>query len=281
MKRIATIQDISCLGKCSLTVALPIISAMGVEACIVPTAVLSTHTMFSGYTFRDLTDDMPDILAHWRKEGFAFDAVYTGYLGSQRQLSIVGDYFDAFKTDGSIIVIDPVMGDNGALYTGFTDEFARSMGKLCARADIIMPNMTEAAHMLGTDYVGGGYDEAYIRELLKRLAGLGARTAVLTGVSFEAGRIGVMSYDAEKDDYFLYIHDKVNRSYHGTGDIFASTVTGALMNGLTLPEALKIAADFTAGCIRITAAEPDGIDYGVYFETLLPKLIADLNALRR
>lgn len=276
MKRIVTIQDISCLGKCSLTVALPIISAMGVEASIVPTAILSTHTMFSGYTFRDLTDDMPDILAHWKNEGFAFDAVYTGYLGSQRQLSIVGDYFDAFKHPDNYIIIDPVMGDNGKLYTGFTDEFARSMGKLCARADIIMPNMTEAAHMLGVDYVAGGYDEAYISELLKRLTGLGARIAVLTGVSFEPGRIGVMSYDSHTDEYYMYIHDKVNKSYHGTGDIFASTVTGALVNGLPLSSALKMAADFTADCIRITAAEPNGIDYGVYFETLIPKLVAEL-----
>lgn len=273
MKRIATIQDISCFGKCSLTVALPIISAMGVEACVVPTAVLSTHTMFSGYTFRDLTDDMPLIKEHWQKEGLRFDALYTGYLGSERQLSIVRDYFNAFGTSESVILVDPVMGDNGRLYSGFNESFARSMGKLCASADIIVPNLTEAAFMLGEDYVGGGYDEKYIRELLKRLTGLGARTAVLTGVSFKNGSIGVMSYDSESGEYFHYAHEKVNKSYHGTGDIFASTVVGALMNGFDLPGALKIAADYTAACIRITADDPDGIEYSVYFETLIPQLL--------
>lgn len=273
MKRIATIQDISCLGKCSLTVALPIISAMGVEACVVPTAVLSTHTMFSGYTFRDLTDDMPLIMKHWQQEGFRFDALYTGYLGSERQLSIVSDYFSAFGTDGGVILVDPVMGDNGRLYSGFNESFARSMGRLCSSADIIVPNLTEAAFMLGEDYVGEGYDEAYIRELLKRLTGLGARTAVLTGVSFKKGSIGVMSYDSESGEYFHYSHEKVSKSYHGTGDIFASTVVGALMNGLDLPRALTVAADYTAACIRITAEDPDGIDYSVYFESLIPQLL--------
>lgn len=277
MKRIATIQDISCLGKCSLTAALPIISAMGIETCVIPTAVLSTHTMFTGYTFRDLTDDMPLIKEHWLREGFRFDALYTGYLGSERQLSIVSEYFSAFKTDENLIIVDPVMGDNGSLYKGFNEDFALSMGRLCGDADIILPNLTEAAFMLGLDYIGEGYDERYIRELLKRLTGLGARTAVLTGVSLQSGKIGVASYDSEKDDCYMYFHDRVSKSYHGTGDVFASTVVGALMNGIPFPRALQTAADYTADCIRITAEDPDGINYGVYFEALIPQLISVIN----
>ena len=276
MKRIATIQDISCLGKCSLTVALPLISAMGVEACVVPTAVLSTHTMFSGYTFRDLTEDMPAIADHWQAEGFRFDAIYTGYLGSQQQLDIVADYFDRFGRDSCLKIVDPVMGDNGLLYAGFTPEFAREMGKLCGKADVIMPNMTEAAFMLDIPYVASGYSEDYIRDLLKKLTDLGAGTAVLTGVSFEEGKIGIMSYDRAADRYESYFHNRVDASFHGTGDIFASVVTGALMRGRSLQQALQLAADYTAECIRITAADPEGIRYGVYFEALIPQLLAGL-----
>ena len=148
MKRIVTIQDISCVGKCSLTVALPIISAMGVEAAVVPTAVLSTHTMFKGFTFRDLTEDIQPISAHWEKENFGFDAIYTGYLGSFEQLQLMSEFFDTYKTKDNVIFVDSVMGDYGKLYTGFTPEFAAEMAKLCGKADIIVPNMTEAAYML-------------------------------------------------------------------------------------------------------------------------------------
>lgn len=175
MKRIMTIQDISCVGKCSLTVALPIISAMGVEAGILPTAVLSTHTAFSNFTFCDLTSEIAPIAQHWKNEKIGFDAIYTGYLGSFEQLKLVSDFFDAFKTDENMIVIDPVMGDYGKLYPGFTEEFAAEMAKLCGKADLILPNMTEVSYMLGIDYVDSGYDENYVKDLLKKLCGLGAK----------------------------------------------------------------------------------------------------------
>lgn len=272
MKRIATIQDISCLGKCSLTVALPILSAMGTECCVVPTAVLSTHTMFTGYTFRDLTDDMPLIADHWQKEGFRFDALYTGYLGSVRQIDIVKEYFAAFGGQGFKLV-DPAMADNGKLYAGFTPEFALQMAGLCGEADIILPNLTEAAYLLDRPYRAEGYDEDYIRDLLKRLCDLGAGTAVLTGVSFSPREIGVMSYHAESDTVESYFHPRVDASYHGTGDIFASVTAGSLLRGSSLRESYRLAADFTAACIRRTAADPEGIRYGVYFEEELPMLI--------
>ncbi len=275
MKRIVSIQDISCLGRCSLTVALPIISAMGVETCVVPTAVLSTHTMFSGYTFRDLTEDLPPIAEHWEREGFAFDAVYTGYLGSQRQLSIVEDYFRRFGGN-ALKLVDPVMGDNGRLYAGFTPDFARKMAALCGKADVILPNLTEAAFLLDRPYLEAGYGEAEILDTLEALCGLGAETAVLTGVSLRPGEIGFMSLNSRTGETDAYFHPRVEASFHGTGDIFASVVTGALMLDKSLGESLRLAADYTAECIRITAEDPKGIRYGVYFEALIPDLLKKL-----
>ncbi len=273
MKRILTIQDISCVGKCSLTVALPIISAMGVEAAVIPTAVLSTHTAFKGFTFRDLTGDIEPIIRHWQAEGISFDALYTGYLGSLAQIQLVGQAFDAFKTPENQIVIDPVMGDHGKLYAGFTPEFAREMAKLCARADVIVPNMTEACAMLDRPYIESGYDEAEIRALLAQLTALGARCAVLTGVSFTPGQVGVMAYDARENRFESYFREQVPVSFHGTGDIFASTTVGALARGLTLTEALRVAVDFTVDSIALTAADPDHRWYGVNFEQALPALV--------
>lgn len=278
MKRIITVQDISCVGKCSLTVALPIISAMGVEAAVLPTAVLSTHTAFKeGFTFRDLTDDITAITDHWKKEKFNFDAIYTGYLGSFKQLRLMSEFFDEFKTENNLIFIDPVMGDYGKLYPGFTPQFAETMAALCGKADIIVPNMTEAAFMLGIPYKGDGYSVDYVQDILRKLTALGTKHAVLTGVTFEPGKVGVMAYDSENDRFFEYYTDRINASYHGTGDVFASTCVGALMNGKTLENALQIAADYTAECIRATETELDHNWYGVNFEMATPYLLDRLN----
>lgn len=273
MKRIATIQDISCLGKCSLTVALPLISACGVEACVVPTAVLSTHTMFKNYTFRDLTSDMPDILKHWKAENFKFDAIYTGYLGSFEQIEIVKDYFRELKSENTITVVDPVMADNGKLYPGFDKAFAEKMFSLCGVADIILPNLTEATIMLNKPYIASGYSRDYIEDILRELTLSGAKTAVITGVSFESGKIGVMGYDSVKKEFFEYYNDKVDAAYHGTGDIFSSVFVGALESGKSVLEALSVAADFTAECIRVTKSDKNAVTYGVNFELVMPKLI--------
>lgn len=277
MKRVVSIQDISCLGKCSLTVALPIISAMGVETCVVPTAVLSTHTGgFSGFTFHDLTQEVAPIAAHWKKEGITFDAIYTGYLGSFEQIDLVGQFFDQFGGKDTLVYVDPAMADNGVLYTGFTPEFAKEMGKLCGKADVIVPNLTEASFMLGIDYVGDQYDEAYIKDLLKQLTGLGCRTAVLTGMSFEPGKIGAMAYDSATDTYASYFNEKLPVQFHGTGDIFASACVGALMNDKDLAGALKVAVDYTLECIRETQNDPDARWYGVNFESAIPMLVHSL-----
>lgn len=272
MKRIVTIQDISCVGKCSLTVALPVISAMGVEAAIIPTAVLSTHTMFQNFTVRDLTDEIQPITEHWKKEGFAFDAIYTGYLGSFEQIDLMKEMFDAFKTEDNLLVVDPAMADNGKLYPAFDEAFAKYMGTLCAKADIILPNITEAAFMTGMEYKAE-YDEAYAKEMLKRLAALGAKVSLLTGVGFREGMTGVMGYDSAKDEFCYYEHKKHPMSYHGTGDIYSSTCVGAMMNGFPWQEAMRIAADYTAECIRITYEEKGGAWYGVHFEQAIPYLL--------
>lgn len=273
MKRILTIQDISCVGKCSLTVALPIISACGVETAVLPTAVLSTHTAFDGFTFRDLTDDMQDIKKHWKDKNINFDALYTGYLGSFKQLDIVSEYFDDFKTKDNFIIVDPVMADNGNLYKGFDQAFADSMAKLCAKADIIVPNLTEASYMLHTPYVAKGYTKEYIEDLLKKLTDLGCKKAVLTGVSFEDGKLGVYGYDSQQNKYFSYFNEHLPKSFHGTGDVFASALCGALTKGKSLLDALKIAVDYTVECIKLTIENKDHNWYGVDFECAIPYLV--------
>lgn len=272
MKRIVTIQDISCVGKCSLTVALPIISAMGSETAIIPTAVLSTHTMFQGFTCKDLTEEIAPISNHWEQEKISFDAIYTGYLGSFEQIDIIADFFDRFKTKDNIILVDPVMADNGKLYPAFDEKFAKKMATLCSKADMIVPNITEASFMTGMEYKTE-YDESYIKEMLAALAKLGSRIVVLTGVSFEKGTNGVMGYHTETGEYFHYTTRHLDASYHGTGDIFSSTCVGALMCGMDWKESLKVAADFTLECIRITMEAPDGCWYGVNFETAIPFLL--------
>lgn len=275
MKRIVTVQDISCVGKCSLTVALPIISAMGVETAIIPTAVLSTHTMFQNFTCKDLTDQIEPITAHWKSEKFTFDAIYTGYLGSFEQIDIVTKMFEDFKTEENVTIVDPAMADNGKLYPAFDEAFAKKMASLCAKADIILPNITEASFMTGMEYKES-YDEAYIKEMLKALADLGAKIVILTGVGFEAGKTGVMGYDSVNDEFWYYEHKKLPSSYHGTGDIYASTFTGALMNGFDWKGAAVIAAEYTAECIWLTMAEGKKDWYGVNFEAAIPFLLAKL-----
>ena len=275
MKRIVTIQDISCVGKCSLTVALPIISAAGVEAGVIPTAVLSTHTAFPKFTFCDLTDEIQKISDTFEELDIDFDAVYTGDLGSFEQLALVSDFFDRFG-DKAKIVIDPVMADNGQLYKGFTPEFAKSMAKLCAKADLILPNLTEASYMLGIPY-NPSYDEDYIRDILKKLTDLGAKSAALTGVSFSDDKIGVYLYDSEREEYYSYFNEKLPAAFHGTGDIYASATLGAMMRGFSTPEALSIAVDFTLLTMKKTLEDKDHRFYGVNFEEALPYYIERVN----
>ena len=270
-QKILTIQDISCVGQCSLTVALPIISACGIETCVLPSAVLSTHTGgFKGYTFRDLTEDMPAIKEHWIKEGIKFAAIYTGYLGSAKQIQYVADIFEANGAEGCLKIVDPAMADNGKLYPGFDKAFVEVMKGLCSKADYILPNITEACLLTGVEYKTE-YDRAYIDMLLEKLSALGCPNIIFTGVSYAPGKTGVVVY--REGDYVYYEHDKLPNGSHGTGDVYASAFVGALVNGKSPYDAARIAADYTVECIKETAKQ-DNHWYGAAFEPVLGKLIS-------
>ncbi len=269
-KRLLTIQDISCVGQCSLTVALPIISACGIETAVLPSAVLSTHTAgFSGYTFRDLTEDIPAIKDHWVKENIKFDAIYTGYLGSTNQIDYVADIFDSVGNENCIKAVDPAMADNGKLYPGFDAEFVDAMKGLCSKADYLIPNITEASFLTDMEYKTE-YDKAYIDGLIEKMCALGTKNIILTGVSYEKGKTGVVVF--ENGEYSYYEHIFLPNSCHGTGDIYASAFVGALVRGKTAYNAAKIAADYTVECIKATAEEENHW-YGAKFEPVIGKLI--------
>lgn len=271
--RILTIQDISCLGQCSMTVALPILSACGQETCIIPSAVLSTHT--GGFTrphIRDISMDIPGIAAHWKQENIAFDAIYTGYLGTKEQINDVAQVFDTMLRDGGKIIVDPAMADHGKLYSGFDMEYAQAMGQLCKKADVILPNLTESCLITGAEY-RETYDEAYIADVLARLHRMGMKTVVLTGVSYHPEETGVVISNGQSTYY--YRHSKLSRSYHGTGDIYASAFVGSWIGGKTMEDAAKIAADYACECIRSTIGD-ESHWYGTKFEAALPKLIEAL-----
>lgn len=272
-KRILTIQDISCVGQCSLTVALPILSACGLETAILPSAVLSTHSVgFRDFTFRDLTEDIPAIQHHWQQEGIRFQAVYTGYLGSARQIEMVKDICQNLLVPGGKKIVDPAMADRGELYPVFDMDFVQEMKKLVGEGDIVLPNITEASLLTDTEY-REEYDEEYICGLVDGIHRLGAGTVVLTGVSYDAQSTGVLVSEQGKQTY--YRHELLDRGCHGTGDVYASSFVGAYMHGKTVPEATRIAADYTLACIKNTLDDPDHW-YGVKFEPVLGELIEAL-----
>ena len=276
IKRIVTIQDISCVGKCSLTVALPIISAMGVETAILPTALLSTHTMFPEYTKIDLEEQLIPIAEMWQKNDVKFDAIYTGYLGSIGEIEKTIAIIDRFREKDTVVFTDPVMGDHGKLYGGFSPDYAEQNMKLCAKADLIVPNITEACLMTGTEY-RTSYGEDYLYELVSRLCEMGAKKVVITGASLSEGKTGVYGLDAASGETFAYQNEKVSASYHGTGDLFSSVAAGAMVRGIDVRSAMKIAADHTAETIRVTMKDPGNPWYGVAFESTIPDLIRRLH----
>ncbi len=269
--RVLAVHDISCIGKCSLTVALPVISSVGIETAILPTAVLSTHTgsRFKGFTYRDLTEDLLPIFEHWQREGLNFDAVYVGYLGSKRQIDIIEHIIAEQHKKEALIFIDPVMGDHGRLYANFSADYPQKMLSLCKNADIITPNITEAALMLNEEYISGPYTEEYIEHLLKNLAQNGIKKIVLTGVYFDDERLGVAIYDSENGITEYEMSQKLPGFYDGTGDIFASSFVAAVMHGKTLQRAAQIAETFVVESIRATALRKGEKCYGVNFESAI------------
>lgn len=272
-KKVLTIQDISCVGQCSLTVALPVISAMGMETCVLPSAVLSTHTSgFKDYTYKDLTEDLPSICAHWQKENIKFDIFYTGYIGNKKQFQYIEDIFNKCGKENRIIIIDPVMADHGVLYKGFDENYVKGMAKLCKNADIIIPNITEACFLTETKYKNGIHSEEYIISLIEKLSHLQARHIVLTGICFEKEMLGVAVCDTQKNDVKYYFNERVPKDFHGTGDTYASSFTGSVALGKSIYESAALAADFTVEAIKQTICDADHW-YGVKFEKAIPYLI--------
>ena len=269
----AAIHDLSGFGKCSLTVALPVLSACGVEVSALPTAVLSTHTGgFAGYIYRDLTPELLPMAKHWESVGARFKALYSGFLGSGEQIGMVEEIFEMFREPESLILVDPVMGDGGKLYSTYSQEMADGMVRLCRRADVVAPNMTEACHILGLPYDPGPYTREGLESLLRALCGLGPRQAVLTGAWLQKGELGAACFDRETGEMRLSLRPEIPGYFHGTGDLFSSTLLGGLLNGMTLYEACDTAVEFTHRTIVTTAQSGGDTRFGPKFETHLPWL---------
>ncbi|MBQ7940400.1 MAG: pyridoxamine kinase [Clostridia bacterium] len=277
-KRILSVQDISCFGKCSNTVALPILSAAGVETAILPTALLSTHTGgFTGYTFLDLTEEMRGILAHFDRADIRFDMLYTGYFGSVEQLQIVADAKGAILREGGTVLVDPVLGDWGKLYSIYDDTFVCAMREFVREADLITPNVTEACLLADLPYTGDQYDNEKTEAILSRLADLGCRRAVITGVHFGEGEIGIVYRDFESGEKFTLASARTDTPLHGTGDVFTSALAGYLLAGFTPRTALTRTVSFIAECIEKTEKALPGHWYGVKFEDSLYRITEDIH----
>lgn len=275
-KRIAAIHDVSGIGKCSLTAAIPILSAAGHEAAVMPTAVLSTHTGdITGFTYRDLTDDLVPFAKHWKELGVSFDGIYSGYLGSKRQIDIVCGFIDEFRNKDTVVIVDPAMADGGKMYTNFDLDFAREMVELCRKADIIVPNITEALFLLGEEYIEPPYSKEYIGSIMKRLLELGPEMVVLTGVAFDAEKTGC-GVCCKNGDVFYSFSEHYPGTYYGTGDIFASALTGAYLRGKDIFESADIALRFTCNAIRRTYFAKTDTRLGVNFEQGLSDYIKSL-----
>lgn len=267
-KRVAAIHDISGFGKCSLTVALPVISAAGIETAVVPTAVLSAHTAVPGDTFcLDLTDGISKFTEHWTELGLHFDAIYTGYLASKRQVAAVCDFIDRFRSPDTLVIVDPAMADNGKMYSLFDKGFAKAMLPLCKKADIIVPNITEALFLLGREYKKGPYVREYTDELLGSLGALSGGDVVLTGVNHDEDHIGVACLEQKHKKISYTMNRKIDGIFHGTGDVFASALTAAILKGKDLDSAVGIAVGFTVESIERTAKGGTDHMYGVDFES--------------
>jgi pyridoxine kinase len=260
-------------------VALPILSSAGIETAAMPTAILSAHTAIDGYTYRDLTDDMPLFLNHWKSLDLNFDAIYSGFLGSARQTQIVLNFIDEFKRDGTLVLVDPAMADHGSMYPTFDLSYVDKMKKLCQKADLIVPNMTEAFFMLGLEYKEGPFSKDYIEKILKDLSKLGPSQVVLTGVFFNADELGAACYDRKTGKTEFYFSPFVDRYYHGTGDVFASVLLCCLLNGCDLNRSVKISVDFIYKCLLRSSNEQSDPCWGINFEAGLPELSKELGLI--
>ncbi len=280
-KTVAAIHDISGIGKCSLTAAIPVLSAAGVSVSVMPTAVLSTQTGgLNDYTYRDLTDDMRPVMAHWHKIGVTFDAVYSGFLGSSAQVDIVCDFVKEFRHNGTLFLCDPAMADNGTLYDTFDSSFVEKMKKLCASADIIVPNFTEAAFLLDREYLPPPYTKEYTDDLLRSLAKVfNSKFVVLTGVDFDGKFVGAGAYDAENDIITYSLSERIDGMFHSTGDLFASSLLGGILNNFSVNDSAQKAISFTVNAIKETVKTGGDSRFGLAFERCLPMYMKSLEII--
>ena len=268
--RVAAIHDLSCFGRCSLTIALPVLSAMGCQCCPLPTALLSAHTGISGFTFLDTTGEMRRISAHWSQLSLHFQAIYTGFLGSAPQINLVEDFLRRFHAPDTLLVMDPVMGDHGTPYKTCTPALRQGLRELVAQADVITPNLTEAAILLDIPYHESQTADA--SELVRALSLQGQRSVVLTGYAAAPGQVGALCYDRDTRQVEAVQTARVPQDFPGTGDLFASVLTGALTRGAPLLQAARTAVDFVGSCVARSVAEGAGEAEGVDFEPLLRQL---------
>lgn len=265
----AVINDLSGFGRCSLTVAVPILSAMGVQACPVPTAILSNHTAYDDFFFKDLTDDMEIYFQKWKKLGLEFDSIYTGFLGNERQIELILDFVKEFRSESTLLLVDPVMGDNGKIYATYNEKMCEEMQRLVHSADLITPNLTEACILTGTDYPQKACDEQ-VFEIGEKLLALGAKCAVITGVR-KAGKMMNFVLDADGERLALE-SDFVACEYCGTGDVFASLMCGYMTRGVDCKTALRRSAEFLIKTIKYSHQTHVNPLDGVAFERYLNEI---------
>ena len=275
-KKAALINDISCLGRCSLTAAMPILSACGIESVPVPTGIFSAHTEFEGFVKEDLTDKMEQFVEHWKSLGIRFDCIYSGYLANRKQTETVQRFLLDFKKSDTLCMVDPVMGDNGVFYKGIDDSFIADMRFLCSAADIIVPNVTEACMLADIEPEVDGYGMDFVKELLVSLRNITPARIVITGVDLGDGQIGCAVYDSLMGKANMFFTPKTEGRFPGTGDVFASALTAAVLNGKGFADAVQTAMGFTCKCVEATLEAETDRKYGLCFEPEIKNLIKSL-----
>lgn len=280
-KRCLTIQDFSCMGRCSLTVALPTISAAGLECVAIPTTVLSNHTQFKSWAATSLTDQIIPTVDHWNDYNHSFDGIYTGYLDTD-QVPLVIDVIKRLKNSQTAVLVDPAFADNGRIYPAFDQTHVAALRKLVQNADIIVPNLTEACFLVSERYPGENYDELYVRRIIQELSALGPKNVIITGVSYKEGTIGCECFDRSNYASSFYSTAAYPGKYHGTGDLFASALISSYLRGLDIETSVEVAHDLVHRAIAETMKDGlDGMIYGVEFEKALPFFVKSLDAQLR
>lgn len=279
MKRMAAIHDLSGFGKCSVTVALPIVSASGVECCCIPTALLSTHTGgFEGWTFKDLSSEMLPIARHWHELGLKFDAVYSGYLASREQGEILSECISLLSDENTLIIVDPAMADNGKYYANLDETMADCFREIIGKANVITPNITEACFLTGTEYCAGPHTEEFVNTLMEKLLKMGPEIVVITGVVSPDGKVGVVGADRRSGARCACMSPARKGIFHGSGDVFASAFSALLVRGFPFETALRLSERFVADCVLRTGLRCGEGNYGLDFEAALPDYIMSINA---